>query len=282
MIASPHGGVNIEEIARTNPSAILKEPVDIIDGIQKEQVEKMVNFLGIPPETFDAAVDQITKLYQMFIERECTALEINPLATDSQNRLLCMDAKINFDDNSEYRQKEVFGLRDWSQEDPRDVEAAKSGITYIGLDGSIGCLVNGAGLAMATMDIIKLYGGEPANFLDIGGGASAKEVMDGFQIFHSDHNVNAVFVNIFGGIVRCDEIARGIIAAAQEINITVPIVVRLQGNRQKKAKAMIEASGLKMIAVEDFDLAARTVVNVSKICELARSVDIGVDFSSHQ
>jgi succinyl-CoA synthetase beta subunit len=189
----------------------------------------MVNFLGIPPETFDTAVDQITKLYQLFIERECTAVEINPLATDSQNRLLCMDAKINFDDNSEYRQKEVFSLRDWSQEDSRDVEAAKSGITYIGLDGSIGCLVNGAGLAMATMDIIKLYGGEPANFLDIGGGASAKEVMDGFEIFHSDHNVNAVFVNIFGGIVRCDEIARGIIAAAQEINITVPIVVRLQG-----------------------------------------------------
>jgi len=190
-----------------------------------------------------------------------------------------MDAKVNFDDNAEYRQKQVFQLRDWSQEDPRDVEAASAGINYIGLTGSIGCLVNGAGLAMATMDIIKLYGGLPANFLDIGGGASSKEVMDGFHIFSSDPHVNAIFVNIFGGIIRCDEIAKGIVAAAHEINIRTPIVIRLQGNRQKKAKSLIEASGLRMLAVEDFDKAAQTVVNVSKIAELAHDVSIAVDFS---
>lgn len=274
--------MNIEEIAKASPSYIYKDGVDITTGMTKEQAVTMAEKLGFSEECIDEAAEQMLKLYDVLYDNDVTMLEINPMveAQDAggKKRVVCMDAKINFDDNAEYRQKELFMQRDWEQEDPRDVEAARAGINYIGLGGTIGCLVNGAGLAMATMDIIKLYGGEPANFLDIGGGASSKEVMDGFHIFNSDVNVNAIFVNIFGGIIRCDEIAKGIIAAAQESNLTTPIVVRLQGNRQKKANALIEASGLRMIAVEDFDKAAQTVVNVSKIIDLAQQVSVGVDF----
>lgn len=278
MVASPYGGVNIEEIAKTSPSYIYKDAVDITSGMKREQAVKMAKKLGFSPESIDSAAEQMLKIYDLFLDKDATMLEINPMVEDAEQRVWCMDAKINFDDNAEYRQKEVFHLRDWSQEDPRDVEAVNAGINYIGLTGSIGCLVNGAGLAMATMDIIKLHGGSPANFLDIGGGASVKEVMDGFHIFTSDPNVNAIFVNIFGGMIRCDEIAKGIVAAANEMNIRTPMVVRLQGNNQKRAKYLVEASGLKMLAVEDFDVAARTVVGVSKIVELANQVSIGVDF----
>lgn len=282
MVASPFGGVNIEEVARESPSQIFKDPVDITSGMQREQAVKMAQKLGFSEECIDEAADQMMGLYRLVVEKDVTTAEINPLVEVIENgkrRVVCLDAKINFDDNAEYRQEEVFKFRDWEQEDKRDVDAAKAGINYIGLTGSIGCLVNGAGLAMATMDIIKLYGGYPANFLDIGGGASRREVLNGFYIFNSDPNVNAIFVNIFGGIIQCDEIAKGIIAAAHEIDIKAPLVVRLQGNRQKKAKSLIEASGLRMIPVEDFDKAAETVVNVSKIAELARKVNIGVDFS---
>lgn len=283
IVASPRGGMNIEEVAAETPSEIYKEGVDIITGMSPDQALNMAKRLGFSEECVDEAAGQMLKLYSMMIEKDATMIEINPMVEAQDpagpRRVVCMDAKVSFDDNAEYRQKDVFSLRDWSQEDPRDVDAARAGINYIGLTGSIGCLVNGAGLAMATMDIIKLHGGNPANFLDIGGGASSREVMDGFHIFNSDPNVNAIFVNIFGGIIRCDEIAKGIIAAAKESNLRIPIVVRLQGNNQKKANALIDASGLKMIGVDDFDKAAKTVVHVSKIAELAEEVSIGVDFS---
>lgn len=283
IVASSQGGMNIEDVARDSPDALHKDPIDITTGMRKEQGVEMAKKLGFSPECIDEAADQMQRLYRLVVEKDATMLEINPLVEveqDGTNRVLCMDAKINFDDNAEFRQKGVFSMRDWSQEDERDVTAAKAGINYIGLTGSIGCLVNGAGLAMATMDIIQLHGGSPANFLDIGGGASAKEVMDGFHIFKGDHNVNAIFVNIFGGIIRCDEIAKGIVSAATELNIRTPIVIRLQGNRQKKAKALVEASGLRMLAIEDFDQAAKTVVTVSEIAQLAQQVNIGVDFTS--
>lgn len=283
IVASPRGGMNIEEVAKETPSEIFKEGVDIFTGMSQDQAVNMAKRLGFSDECTDQAASQMVKLYAMMLEKDATMVEINPMVeaqdTSGQKKVVCMDAKVSFDDNAEYRQKDIFALRDWSQEDPRDVDAAHAGINYIGLTGSIGCLVNGAGLAMATMDIIKLHGGSPANFLDIGGGASSREVMDGFHIFNNDPNVNAIFVNIFGGIIRCDEIAKGIVAAAKESNLRIPIVVRLQGNNQKKANALIDASGLRMIGVDDFDKAAKTVVNVSKIVELAEEVSVGVDFT---
>ena len=195
-------------------------------------------------------------------------------------RVVCVDAKITFDDNAKYRQKAIFKLRDWSEEDPCDAEAARADINYIERDGSIGCMVNGAGLAMATMDIIELHGGSPANFLDIGGSAGPKEVMEGFSILSANPNVKAIFVNVFGGIIKCDMIAKGIEAAATELNLTVPLVVRLQGNNQKKAQSIIDGSSHEMLAVEDFNEAAKTVVNVAEIAQLASDVDLSVEFST--
>jgi succinyl-CoA synthetase beta subunit len=280
LVGSGEGGVNIEEIASQSPDKIIKDPVDINEGLSVEKAQKMAEKIGFSSHCIEQAGDTMMNLYKMVLDKDVTMLEINPLVETTDGRVLCMDAKINFDDNAEYRQKEIFKLRDWTQEDPRDTEAARAGINYIGLDGSIGCMVNGAGLAMATMDMIKLYGGSPANFLDIGGGASPKEVMDGFHILSTDPNVRAIFVNVFGGIIKCDMIAKGIIAAATEMDLKLPLVVRLQGNNQMKAKAMIEASNLRMLAVEDFNTAAKTVVNVCKISELANEVGITVDFSS--
>ncbi|XP_003383654.1 PREDICTED: succinate--CoA ligase [ADP-forming] subunit beta, mitochondrial-like [Amphimedon queenslandica] len=260
MVASSEGGMNIEDVARDNPDSIIKDPVDITIGMSKEQAQEMARRIGFSASSVNRAAEQMMNLYTFLLKKDATMLEINPLIETADGRVLCLDAKINYDDNSKFRQKEVFEHKDWSQEDPRDAAAGQAGINYIGLDGSIGCMVNGAGLAMATMDIIKHYGGSPANFLDIGGGASFDEVKKGFNILGSDANVKAIFVNIFGGIVRCDVVADGIIAAAKEMKLNLPVVIRIQGNMQAEANELIKNSGLDMLAVPDFDTAAKTVV----------------------
>ncbi|XP_077987636.1 succinate--CoA ligase [ADP-forming] subunit beta, mitochondrial-like [Glandiceps talaboti] len=278
IIASSQGGVNIEEVAKESPDAIVTHAVDITQGLQKEAAVDIAKKVGFSPKSVDAAAESFMKLYQIFIDRDATMLEINPMAEDNQGEVYCMDAKFNFDDNAAYRQKDVHELRDWSQEDAREVMAAQADLNYIGLDGDIGCLVNGAGLAMATMDIIKLHGGEPANFLDVGGGATADQVKEAFKLISSDPKVAAILVNIFGGIMRCDIIAQGIIAAAQELNLKVPIVVRLQGTQVDDAKALMAASQLRILACADLGEAAKMAVRLSTIVTLAKEAELEVKF----
>ncbi|KAG5442316.1 beta' subunit [Clonorchis sinensis] len=279
MIGCEQGGVNIEEVARDQPEALTKIPVDITKGLPPEDALRMAQSLNF---TTDALVQKaavyIERLYNLFVSTDCTLLEINPIAQDIHDEILCMDCKMNFDDNAAFRQKEIFDERDWTQEDERDVRAAKSNLNYIGLDGTIGCLVNGAGLAMATMDLIQLHGGSPANFLDVGGGASASQVTEAFRLITSDPKVHAILVNIFGGIMRCDVIAQGIVAAATELNIKVPIVVRLQGTRVEDAKAIIGSSEMKILGCDNLDEAARMAVKLSDIVQLARQAAVDVTF----
>ncbi|XP_069749843.1 succinate--CoA ligase [ADP-forming] subunit beta, mitochondrial [Narcine bancroftii] len=278
LIGSSHGGVNIEDVAAETPDAIIKEPVDIMEGIKREQAVKVAQQMDFPAARIHDAADVIVRLYELFLKYDATLIEINPMVEDSSGMVMCMDAKINFDSNASYRQKQVFDLQDWSQEDERDQEAAKADLNYIGLDGSIGCLVNGAGLAMATMDIIKLHGGTPANFLDVGGGATAQQVTQAFKLITSDKKVLAILVNIFGGIMRCDIIAQGIITAVLDLHLKIPIVVRLQGTRVDDAKALIAASSLKILACDDLDDAARMVVKLSEIVSLAKEAQVNVNF----
>ncbi|XP_015189040.1 PREDICTED: succinyl-CoA ligase [ADP-forming] subunit beta, mitochondrial-like [Polistes dominula] len=277
IIASSQGGVNIEEVAATNPGAIMYEPVDVNKGITKEQAERIVKKLGL-----DNVKDYISKiimnLYDMFLKKDALLLEVNPLAEDINGNYFALDCKCRFDDNAEFRQKPLFGLRDWTQEDTKEVEAAKYDLNYIALDGNIGCMVNGAGLAMATMDIIKLHGGEPANFLDVGGGATTSAVKEAFKIITSDPKVHALLVNIFGGIMRCDVIAEGIIAATKELSLKIPVVVRLQGTNVDEAKALIANAGLKIVPIDDLDEAARVAVKLSTIVKLAQSENLSVNF----
>merc|ERR1739844_294777 len=228
-IASSEGGVNIEEVAEKNPDAIVKFPIDVKIGLELDGAKEIAKAVGIHPTKVDEVAQILLNLYELFTSKDASMVEINPFAEDSTGEFVCLDAKLKFDDNADFRQKEIFDLRDWSQEDAKEVEAANYNLNYIALDGDIGCMVNGAGLAMATMDIIKLHGGSPANFLDVGGGATASQVKEAFKIITSDPKVNAIMVNIFGGIMRCDVIAEGIIAAARELNLATPIVVRLQG-----------------------------------------------------
>ncbi|CAL1543271.1 unnamed protein product [Lymnaea stagnalis] len=279
LVGSSQGGVNIEEVAAENPSAIIKEPIDIEVGISKAQALFVAQQMGFSKNALDKASDYIMKMYtDIFLKYDASMLEINPMVEDNSGIVYCMDAKINFDDNAAYRQKKIFALRDWSQEDERDYRASKADLNYIALDGSIGCLVNGAGLAMATMDIIKLHGGTPANFLDVGGGATAQQVTEAFKLITSDTRVNAILVNIFGGIMRCDVIAQGIVAAAEQLSMKVPIVVRLQGTRVDDAKAIIAHSGMKIIACDNLDEAAKMVVKLSNIVTLAREASVDVKF----
>merc|ERR1712109_400719 len=278
LIASTEGGVNIEEIAASNPDAIQTFPIDIIGGLSKELALDIAAKLHIPAEDQDDVSETLIKLYNLFLSKDATMVEINPFAEDANGGYFCLDAKLRFDDNADYRQKAVFDQRDWSQEDPSEVEAAKQNLNYIALDGDIGCMVNGAGLAMATMDIIKLHGGSPANFLDVGGGATATQVKEAFKIITSDPKVNAIMVNIFGGIMRCDVIAEGIIAAAQELKLATPIVVRLQGTNVDEAKVMIGASGMKILPVDNLDEAARLAVKLSNIVGIARDAHLNVNF----
>merc|ERR1711874_39942 len=244
----------------------------------KEKAVEIADALHIPKADQDAVADTFIRLYNIFQSKDATMVEINPFAEDVSGKYFCLDAKIKFDDNAEFRQKDIFDQRDLTQEDPLEVEAFKFDLNYIALDGDIGCMVNGAGLAMATMDIIKLHGGSPANFLDVGGGATANQVKEAFKIITGDPKVNAIMVNIFGGIMRCDVIAEGIIAAARELNLATPIVVRLQGTMVDEAKVLIAASGMKILPVSDFEEAARLAVKLSAIMEIAKDVKVLVDF----
>ncbi|KAJ3655279.1 hypothetical protein Zmor_014414 [Zophobas morio] len=277
IIASSQGGVNIEEVAAENPNAILYEPIDISKGLSKEQAEKVAVKVGLSSQK-DKTADMLLKMYDLFCKKDALLIEINPYAEDAGETYFSLDAKFRFDDNAGFRQKELFALRDWTQEDEKEVAAAKFDLNYIALDGNIGCLVNGAGLAMATMDIISLHGGSPANFLDVGGGATAQAVKEAFKIITADPKVHAILVNIFGGIMRCDVIAEGIIAAAKELNLKMPIVCRLQGTNVDDAKVLIASSGLKILPVDNLDEAARLVVKLSNIVSLARDAKLDINF----
>ncbi|RKO87113.1 ATP-grasp domain-containing protein [Blyttiomyces helicus] len=282
IVASSQGGMDIETVAAETPEALVTKSIDIKKGLQIEDAQEVARKLGFTGKAVDQAVDTFQKLYKIFIEKDATMIEINPLAeihtSDGEGAVMCMDAKFGFDDNAEFRQEDVFALRDTSQEDPREVAAAQFNLNYIGLDGNIGCLVNGAGLAMATMDIIKLHGGDPANFLDVGGGASAKQVTEAFKIISSDPRVSAILVNIFGGIMRCDIIAEGIISAVHQLGLNLPLIVRLQGTEVDAAKKLIKESGLRMFSIDDLDDAASRAVQLSKIVGMARQAGVQVKF----
>jgi len=277
VIASSQGGMNIEEVAAENPNAIITVPIDIMEGMTDKQAIEIAEKLGFGDKTKEA-VEAFKNIYKLFLKYDATMIEINPFAEVADGKIYCLDAKLRFDDNADFRQKELFAQRDWSQEDEREVQAAQHNLNYIALDGDIGCLVNGAGLAMATMDIIKLHGGDPANFLDVGGGATAKQVTEAFKIITSDPRVHAILVNIFGGIMRCDVIAEGIVNAAQTLSLKIPIVVRLQGTQVDDAKALIAASNLRILACDNLDEAAKMVVKLSSIVGLAKSAQVDVKF----
>ncbi|VFQ59726.1 unnamed protein product [Cuscuta campestris] len=263
IIACRKGGTSIEDLAEKFPDMIIKVPIDVFKGITDSDAAKVVD--GLAPKVADRndSIEQVKKLYTLFCQCDCTLLEINPLAETSDKKLVAADAKMNFDDNAAYRQKELFSLRDSSQEDPREVAAAKADLNYIGLDGEIGCMVNGAGLVMATMDIIKLHGGTPANFLDVGGNASEGQVVEAFKILTSDDKVKAIMVNIFGGIMKCDVIASGIVNAAKQVQLKVPVVVRLEGTNVDQGKRILKESGMNLITAEDLDDAAEKAVKAA-------------------
>ena len=264
VMGSPEGGVEIEEVAAKSPEKIIKEHVDISLGIQPYQCRKIAYFLGLEGGAVRQAVSLISSLYRVFIEKDCSLAEINPLVLTSDGNIVALDAKINFDDNALFRHRDIAGLRDRDEEDPLELEASDAGISFVKLDGNIGCLVNGAGLAMATMDIIKHHGGEPANFLDVGGGATTEQVTKAFKMILSDENVKAIFVNIFGGIMKCDTIADGIVEAAGEVGINVPLVVRLEGTNVEAGREILSNSGLDIQTGADMKEAASKVVKAAK------------------
>ena len=264
LIASNQGGMSIEEVAKENPDAIITTPIDFTKGLDMETAKQVAHKLGFSGEQQEnEAADTFVKLYKLFRERDATQVEINPLAESEDGAVLCMDAKLGFDEHADFRQKEVFEMRDLTQEDPSEVRASKYGLNFIKLDGNIGCLVNGAGLAMATLDLLSLNGGKPANFLDVGGGANAEAVKKAFEIVLEGEGVRAILVNIFGGIMRCDVIAEGIIKATKEMELKIPLVVRLQGTKEQEAKELIRQSGLKIQAYNDLDEAARKAVEAA-------------------
>ncbi|XP_049887352.1 succinate--CoA ligase [ADP-forming] subunit beta, mitochondrial isoform X2 [Pectinophora gossypiella] len=278
IIASSQGGVNIEDVAAENPDAITYEPIDIVQGMSDEQINRVIQKIGLGAMA-DEVSNVIKKMYELFCQKDALLIEINPYAEDAlTGKFFCLDAKFRFDDNAQFRQKELFALRDTTQEDSKEIEAAKFDLNYIALDGNIGCMVNGAGLAMATMDIIKLYGGDPANFLDVGGGATAQAVSEAFKIILADPKVSAIMVNIFGGIMRCDVIAEGIITAAKNLNIQIPVIVRLQGTKVNEARKLIADSGLRIVPRDDLDEAAKLVVQLSEIVGLAKKAGVEVKF----
>ncbi len=260
IMASSEGGIEIEGVARKSPERILKEYVDPAFGLFPFQCRKIAYFLGLNGKTVNKAVNFISGLYKMFLENDCSLAEINPLVVTRDGEVLALDAKVNLDDNALFRHPDIEKLRDADEEDPTEFEAKKWGLSYVKLNGNIGCLVNGAGLAMATMDIIKYYGSEPANFLDVGGGASTEQVTQAFKMILRDQNVKAVFVNIFGGIMKCDTIADGIMTAAREVGIKVPLVVRLEGTNVELGRNMLAESGLNITTGADMREAAAKAV----------------------
>src|SRR5215472_5494963 len=264
VVASTEGGVEIESVAAKSPEKIIREPVNPLAGLQPYQTRKLAKQLGFESSQIKNASKLFEGLYRTFIAYDCSMVEVNPLVVTSKGEVLALDAKLNFDDNALYRHPEIAAMRDIAEEDPREVEASKHGLNYIGLDGNIACLVNGAGLAMATMDIIKYAGGMPANFLDVGGGASEEQVTEAFKILVSDQKVKAILVNIFGGIMRCDVIAQGIINAVKTVSLRVPLVVRLEGTNVDRGKKLLEASKLPIQAAPNLAEAARQVVAAAR------------------
>ncbi|KAL8364986.1 hypothetical protein RB595_004006 [Gaeumannomyces hyphopodioides] len=279
IVSSSQGGMDIEGVAKENPDAITTTYIDINKGVTDDVARGIARDLGFSEQCIEEAKDTIQKLYKIFLEKDMTQIEINPLSETSDHKVMCMDAKFGFDDNADFRQKEIFELRDTTQEDPDEVRAAESGLNFIKLDGDIGCLVNGAGLAMATMDIIKLNGGAPANFLDVGGGATPAAIKEAFELITSDPKVTAIFVNIFGGIVRCDHIANGLIQTVKSLNLKIPIIARLQGTNMEQAHQIINDSGMKIFSIDDLQSAAEKSVQLSKVVKMAREIDVGVEFT---
>ena len=260
LMASSEGGMDIEEVAANTPERIHKVAIDPVSGLADRDAESIANDIGVPESAIGDARDLLKGLYRAFDETDASLVEINPLIVTGDDKVLALDAKMNFDDNALFRHPDIVAMRDLDEEDPAEVEASKHDLNYIQLDGNIGCLVNGAGLAMATMDIIKLYGGNPANFLDVGGGASAEKVTEAFKIMLKNAKVKGILVNIFGGIMRCDTIAEGIVAAAKEVNLSVPLVVRLEGTNAELGKKIINESGLNVIAANDLADGAEKIV----------------------
>ncbi|HEY3898513.1 MAG TPA: ADP-forming succinate--CoA ligase subunit beta [Chthoniobacter sp.] len=264
VIASTEGGVDIESVAEHTPEKIFREPIHPTLGLQPFQTRKLAKALGLDGKQIAAASKLFSAMFRLFVARDCSQIEVNPLVVTDKGELLALDAKFNFDDNALYRQPEIVALRDKSEEDPREVAASEHSLNYIGLDGNIACLVNGAGLAMATMDIIQYAGGKPANFLDVGGGASKEQVTSAFKIILGDHNVKGILVNIFGGIMDCNVIATGILAAAKEVGLKIPLVVRLEGNNVDAGKKTLSESGLAVISANDLADAAQKIVAAVK------------------
>ena len=261
FMVSTEGGVEIEKVADETPEKIVKIWIDPLIGMKSYQARKLAFGLKLEKGAFKECVSLLQKLYKCYVDTDASLVEINPLVLTSNDSIIALDAKFNFDNNAIYRQSDISSLRDFDEEDPTEVEAGKYDLNYIKLDGDVGCMVNGAGLAMATMDIIKLAGGDPANFLDVGGTASAETVKNGFKIILSDKNVKAILINIFGGIVRCDRVANGVIKAVEELGLQVPVVVRLEGTNAKEAKSILQDSGLSIIPANDMQDAAQKVVS---------------------
>jgi len=264
FISSDQGGMDIEEVANNTPEKIVTTKINITEKISNEDCEKIIKIYNLTNDAKKQAILLIKSVYMMFIETDANMIEVNPLILTKEKKIVCLDAKVNFDSNALFKHPEIMELRDLNEEDPTEVEASKHELAYIKLNGSIGCMVNGAGLAMATMDIIKLYGKEPANFLDVGGGASKEKVSAALKIILSDKNVKGILINIFGGIMRCDVLAQGVVDAAKEINISAPLVVRLAGTNFKEGKKILDNSGLKLISAENLDDAAQKIVDAIK------------------
>ncbi|GIW50486.1 MAG: succinate--CoA ligase [ADP-forming] subunit beta [Anoxybacillus sp.] len=262
LMGSEEGGTEIEEVAAKTPEKIFKEYIDPAVGLQAFQARRMAFNINIPKELVNQAVKFMLGLYQVFVEKDCSIAEINPLVVTGDGKVMALDAKLNFDSNALYRHKDILEYRDLDEEDPKEIEASKYDLNYISLDGNIGCMVNGAGLAMATMDIIKYYGGEPANFLDVGGGATTEKVTEAFKIILSDPKVKGIFVNIFGGIMKCDVIANGIVEATKQVGLNLPLVVRLEGTNVELGKKILEESGLNITAAESMADGAQKIVSL--------------------
>ncbi|MGA7761651.1 MAG: ADP-forming succinate--CoA ligase subunit beta [Candidatus Binataceae bacterium] len=260
VIASTEGGTEIEEVAAKTPEKIITEPVDPLLGMAPFQARRIAFALGLKDKQVGQFAALLGALYRAFVETDASLIEINPLVVTADGRVICLDAKISFDDNGLFRHPDIRELRDSNEEDPAETEAAKYDLSYVHLDGNIGCMVNGAGLAMATMDIVKYYGAEPANFLDVGGGANAQKIAAAFRILLSDSRVKAVLINVFGGIMQCDVLARGVVDAAREVKLSIPLVVRMEGTNVKEGKQILAESGIKVIAANDMADAARRVV----------------------
>jgi len=265
FISSTEGGMDIEKVAAENPDKIITNKIDLKDeGPNENEIENIISIFNFDNTQKEIAINLVKSLYKIILEKDANLIEINPLIITKDNKLICLDAKMNFDDNAIFRRPEILNLRDLNEEDPAEIEASKHDLAYIKLNGSIGCMVNGAGLAMATMDIIKLYGKEPANFLDVGGGASKEKVAAAFKLILSDKNVKGILINIFGGIMRCDVLAQGVVDAANEISLSVPLVVRLAGTNFKEGKAILDKSNLKILSAADLNDAAKKIVEAIK------------------